>query len=234
VVSSLFSILRRLTSRHLLLMAATLVIVSGIWGLIELTDRVVDGDTKRFDNRVIVWCWQHQGPPWLQDCARDLTALGGDTVLPLVVLAVVGFLLISGKRGAALLVIVAVGGGVVISSLIKHFVGRARPPREYQGAYVFTASFPSGHSMLSAVTYLTLGALLAQISRGRLLRLYIVSFALLVTFLVGLSRVYLRVHWPTDVLAGWVAGLLWSILCLMIARELQRRGEVEDDLGSGT
>jgi undecaprenyl-diphosphatase len=214
-------------------MAAALVIVSGVWGFIELTDRVVDGDTGRFDNRVILWCWNHRGPAWLQDCARDLTALGGDTVLPLFVFAVVGFLLISRKRGAALLVIVAVVGGVTISGVIKHFVHRDRPPRQYQAAYVFTASFPSGHSMMSAVVYLTLGALLAQVTRGRLLRLYIVTLSLFLTFLVGISRVFLRVHWPTDVLAGWVAGLVWSILCLMVARELQRRGAVEDDLGQG-
>lgn len=228
MISDLFG---SLTRRHVLLLAAVLVIVLGTWGLIGLTDTVVEGGTQHFDDRVILWCYQHQGPKWLQDSGRDLTALGGVTVLTLVVLAVVGYLLIARKRGVAVLVVVAVAGGLIISTAIKHVVHRERPPRQYQAAYVFTASFPSGHSMLSAVTYLTLGALLAQVSRGRAVRIYFVLVAIALTFLVGVSRVYLRVHWPTDVLAGWTAGLVWSILCLIIARELQRRGAVEPDPG---
>lgn len=219
--------LRGLTSRHALLLAAALVIVLGTWAFIALLDVVREGESRRFDSRVIEYFHAHPGPPWLQDAGRDLTALGGITVLTLVVLAVVGSLLISRKRGAAALVIVATVGGIAIGSTIKHLVSRDRPPREYQVAYVFTKSFPSGHSMYSAVVYLTLGALLAQVTRGRTLKIYIICCAVLVTFLVGLSRVYLRVHWPTDVLAGWSAGLVWSILCLLVARELQQRGAVE-------
>ena len=216
-----------LTRRHALALAALLVIVAGVWGLVALTDNVVEGDTQHFDSRVNRWFAMNRGPQWLQDAGRDLTALGGVTVLTLVTCAVVGFLLISAKRGAAILVIVAIVGGLVIGSTIKHFVNRPRPPREFQAAYVFTASFPSGHSMLSAVTYLTLGALLAQVVKRRVLKLYILTIAVLVTFLVGLSRVYLGVHWPTDVLAGWTAGLVWALICLIVAHELQRRGAIE-------
>jgi undecaprenyl-diphosphatase len=205
------------------------VIGLGAWGLISLTDSVREGHTQNFDNRVIVWFVHHPGPPWLQDVGRDLTALGGVAVLTLFTLAVTGYLLIARKRGAALMVLIAVLGGLMIGSVLKKLVDRDRPPREYQAAYVFTHSFPSGHSMLSAVTYLTLGALLAQVTRGRWLRLYLIGVSLVLTFLVGLSRVYLRVHWPTDVLAGWTAGLIWSILCLLVARALQRRGAVETD-----
>jgi undecaprenyl-diphosphatase len=198
--------------------------------LIALTDNVVEGDTQRFDLRVIRWFAAHRGPQSLQDVARDLTALGGVTVLTLVTLAVVGFLIIDRKRGAAALMIVAVVGGLTLSSAIKHLVNRPRPPRQYQAAYVFTASFPSGHSMLSAVTYLTLGALLAQIIQRRVLRLYVICVAVVLTFLVGLSRVFLGVHWPTDVLAGWTAGLIWALLCLSIAHQFQLRGAVEHEL----
>lgn len=216
-------------ARHLQVLGAVLVIVAGTWGFIELADKVEEGRTQHFDARVIQWCNQHPGPPWLQDVGRDLTALGGLTVLTLVTMAVVIFLLISGKRGAAVLMMVAVVGGLIISSGIKHFVSRDRPPQQFRQAYVFTKSFPSGHSMLSAVTYLTLGALLAQVTKGKWLKVYIISVAIVTTALVGVSRVYLRVHWPTDVLAGWTAGLVWAILCLLVARWLQHRGAVEPE-----
>lgn len=218
------------TRKHAVLLGGLLVLIAGGWGLVELTDRVVEGETQRFDLRVIRWFAAHRGPQSLQDVARDLTALGGVTVLTLVTIAVVGFLMIDRKRGAAALMIVAVVGGLSIGSLIKHIINRPRPPRQYQAAYVFTASFPSGHSMLSAVTYLTLGALLAQVIRRRVLRLYVICVAVLLTFLVGVSRVFLGVHWPTDVLAGWTAGLIWALLCLSVAHQLQLRGAVEIEL----
>lgn len=220
---------RDLAARQALTLAAVLVLVVGLWGLVALTDRVAEGRSERFDMAVIRWFHAHRGPAGLRDAGRDLTALGGVTVLTLVTAAVTGFLLISRKRGAALLVVIAVVGGLLIGSTFKHVVHRDRPPREFQEAYIFTASYPSGHSMLSAVTYLTLGALLAQVVKGRWLRLYIIGFAMLVTFLVGLSRVYLGVHWPTDVFAGWTAGLVWSLICLLVARMLQRRGAVESE-----
>ena len=220
--------LRTLATRHGRTLLAVLAIVLGVWALISLTDTVQEGHTQKFDMRVILWFVHHPGPPWLADMARDVTALGGVAVLTLVTLAVVGYLLIARKRGAALLVVIAVTGGLLIGGLLKHLIDRDRPPREFQTTYVFTHSFPSGHSMLSAVTYLTLGALLAQVMPGRLLKLYFIVLALILTLLVGLSRVYLRVHWPTDVLAGWTAGLVWAILCLMVARVLQRKGAVEE------
>lgn len=221
------------TRRHALVLSGLLVIVAGVWVLVALTDHVVEGQTQHFDGRVIRWFAAHRGPQWLQDVGRDLTALGGVTVLTLVTIAVVGFLLLSRKRGTAVLMIVAVVGGLAIASVIKHFVDRPRPPRQFQAAYVFTASYPSGHSALSAVTYLTLGALLAQVVDRRILKLYILGVAALVTFLVGLSRVYLGVHWPTDVLAGWTVGLVWALVCLIVAHELQRRGAIEREGENG-
>jgi undecaprenyl-diphosphatase len=83
--------------------------------------------------------------------------------------------------------------------------------------------------MLSAVTYLTLGALLARVEANRRGKLYVVSVAILLTLLVGCSRLYLGVHYPTDVLAGWVVGSAWAILCWTVAAWLQRRGQVEGE-----
>jgi undecaprenyl-diphosphatase len=133
------------------------------------------------------------------------------------------------KRGAALLVLASVGGGALLSTLLKLSFERPRPDLVPHAVAVYTASFPSGHAMLSAVTYLTLGTLLARIQPRRRLRAYIVAVAVLLTLLVGTSRVYLGVHWPTDVLAGWCLGAAWAMLCWAVALWLQRRGRVEAD-----
>ncbi len=160
---------------------------------------------------------------------RNLTAFGGVTGLTLIIGAVIGHLLITRKYRSVLLVLIATLGGAVIDAGLKHVFDRPRPPLRPPGTIVYSTSFPSGHSMLSAVVYLTLGALLARVTPGRRIKLYLIGMALLLTFLVGLSRVYLGAHYPTDVLAGWTAGLVWAILCWLVARELQRRGAVETD-----
>src|SRR5690606_34414750 len=122
----------------------------------------------------------------------------------------------------AFLVFVAVGGGQVLSSLLKLGIDRPRPDLVSHLMHVQTLSFPSGHAMMSAVTYLTLGALLAGMAPRMAIRAYVLSLAVLVTLLVGVSRIYLGVHWPSDVLAGWCAGFAWAMLCWLVARRFLR------------
>jgi undecaprenyl-diphosphatase len=148
-------------------------------------------------------------------------------VLSFITLAVAGFLVLQRKTHAALFVLVAVGGGLLLSSLLKMGFDRPRPDLVPHGSVVYTASFPSGHSMMAAVTYLTLGALLARVQPRRSLKLYLLGLAVLLAVAVGVSRVYLGVHWPTDVLAGWALGAAWALLCWTVALRLQRRGQVE-------
>lgn len=167
------------------------------------------------------------GPAFVEEAMRDVTALGGHVVLTLVTLAVAFYLLLAGKRGAALLVIVAVGGGMLLSTGLKLVVDRARPDLVPHGQHVYTASFPSGHAMISASTYLTLGLLVARLSQRRRAKAFAVGMAVLVTLGVGVSRVYLGVHWPSDVLAGWTAGGAWAALVWVVALRLQDRGQVE-------
>ena len=124
-------------------------------------------------------------------------------------------------------VLVAVGSGVAISLLLKAGFSRPRPDLVPHGQAVYTSSFPSGHSMAAAVTYLTLGAMLASARSNRWVRGYLLGLALLVSGAVGVTRVYLGVHWPTDVLGGWTAGAAWALLCWIIARRLRRIGVLE-------
>jgi undecaprenyl-diphosphatase len=123
--------------------------------------------------------------------------------------------------------LLAIFSGAGASSLLKHWIGRARPPVGSELTTVISYSFPSGHSMLSAVTYLLLGTMLARTESQRSVRIFFMTMAVLTTLLVGLSRVYLGVHYPSDVLGGWTAGLCWAILWWIIARVLQRRGKLE-------
>jgi undecaprenyl-diphosphatase len=132
------------------------------------------------------------------------------------------------KGYAALFVLGSVAGGVLISQAMKWAYARPRPDLVPHGTEVFTASFPSGHSMMSAVVYLTLGALLARTQSERRVKTYVLAVAVLLTVLVGASRVYLGVHWPTDVLAGWALGGMWALICLLVMGWLQARGKVED------
>ncbi|MBY3754740.1 phosphatase PAP2 family protein [Azospirillum formosense] len=205
-----------------------------------LAGEVIEGETAAFDRAVLMALRVAGdpavplGPPWLHNAARDVTALGSITVLSLITAVTVGFLLLRGKRGASLLVLLSVGGGMAISGLLKNQIGRERPDIVPHGDIVFTASFPSGHSLLSAVVFLTLGAMLARFVEGRRQKAYVLVVAMGVTLLVGCSRVYLGVHWPTDVLAGWCVGAGWAALCWLVALWLQRRGAVEPEGEAGT
>ncbi|MBX6747828.1 MAG: phosphatase PAP2 family protein [Acetobacteraceae bacterium] len=221
--------------RELALPALLLVIASAILAFGKLAIEVSEGETHSFD-RTLLLAFRNPadpsdplGPLWLEEAARDITSLGSTMVLMVVTLAVAGFLALARKRGAALLVLASVGGGALLSTLLKLGFERPRPDLVPHAVAVYTASFPSGHAMLSAVTYLTLGTLLARIQPRRRLRAYIVAIAVLLALLVGTSRVYLGVHWPTDVLAGWCLGAAWAMLCWAVALWLQRRGRVESD-----
>jgi undecaprenyl-diphosphatase len=141
---------------------------------------------------------------------------------------VIVYLLLIRKAGTALFILVAVAGGQALSSLLKAGVDRPRPDLVSHLANETSLSFPSGHAMVSAVTFLTLGSLAARFLPGRTTKIFVLCLAVLTTLLVGVSRVYLGVHWPSDVLAGWCAGFAWAMLCWLAARLLQRRHAVAD------
>jgi undecaprenyl-diphosphatase len=212
-----------------------LIPVVGAWAFIELADKVMEGRTQHLDERIIRALRRPNdpttpiGPLLMVDVARDVSALGGSTVTVLVTGLVAGFLLLDQKKRAALFVIAATGTGFVLSTALKAVYRRPRPEDVYHLVQVHTTSFPSGHSMMSAVVYLTLGALLARQLAERRLKFYVLAVAVLLTGMIGATRVYLGVHYPTDVLAGWCAGLVWGSLCWLVDRWLQRRGVIEKE-----
>jgi undecaprenyl-diphosphatase len=209
------------------------LVIGGIWLFVGVAGEVMEGDTQAFDETLVLALRNPAdradpiGPLWLEEIGRDLTALGGVAMLTILVTSVVAFLFLQGTTRAAYFVTIAVIGGVLLGTLLKEVFARPRPDLVPHLSYVYTASFPSGHSLNAAVVYLTLGVLLARLQKRRVLKLYVMVVAAAVTIAVGISRVYLGVHWPTDVLAGWTAGAVWALCCWSVMWWLQRRGEVE-------
>jgi undecaprenyl-diphosphatase len=204
-----------------------------VWLFVELADEVVEGETRRFDEAVLLAFREDadradpRGPVWVEEIARDITGLGGTAVLTLLTLAVTGLFLLQRKWHLAIYVAAAVVTGTILSHLMKAGFDRPRPDLVAHGQHVYTASFPSGHSMVSAIVFLTLGALLAGTLKKRTERTYVMVLAMLLALMVGLSRIYLGVHWPTDVLGGWAVGTGWALVCWAISRHLRKRGQIE-------
>lgn len=151
------------------------------------------------------------GPFWLRQTALDVTALGSETVLVGVVVIAGGFLAI--RRLWLTFALVAGGtiSGSIAVGIAKAVAARPRPALTDHLAVVWSPSFPSGHAANSAIVYLTLATVLMQIVEGRAARRYILAVAALLVTAIGCSRVYLGVHWPSDVIAGWSFGISWAI-----------------------
>lgn len=224
-----------LGSHELTVLVALFVTAAGVWAFAELADEVIEGETQRLDERIVLMMRQADdpstpvGPRWVQEMGRDFTALGGLAVLTVVTIGVAIFLLMHGSLRAMTFVLIAAVSGALLSLILKSAFSRPRPDIVPHLSHVYTSSFPSGHSMMAAVVYLTLGTLLAGFARRKRLKVYFLTVALLLTVLVGVSRVYMGVHYPTDVLAGWAAGLAWATLCWLTQKLLQRRGAVEQE-----
>jgi len=202
---------------------------------IFIAQDVFEGETASFDRAAILAfrsagnISQSVGPPWVEEAVRDVTALGSIIVVVILSGAVLGYLLMLGKRGPALLLLMSVAGGTALNDLLKYVFARPRPDLVLPTTQVFTSSFPSGHAAVSAVVYLTLGALLARDAPSVAGKIYVMAVAILIVFLVGVSRVFLGVHYPTDVLAGWCIGSAWALTCWLAANRLQNRRVMESD-----
>jgi undecaprenyl-diphosphatase len=215
----------------------TLAGLFAVGGLIlafgHIAEEALGGDATKFDEKLLLFFRSASdlsdpiGPPWIEGVARDITALGSYAVLGVIVGAVVIYLVMAQQRATAFWVLAAASGGVLLSNLLKLAYERPRPGLVPHAVRVFTTGFPSGHATLSAITYLTLGALLASLHESVRFKIYFLGIAILLTIAIGISRIYLGVHYPTDVLSGWCIGAAWAGLCWTIFRWLQHRGQVE-------
>ena len=214
---------------ELRLLLGAFALVGIILTLMALVGNVLEGDTQQFDERLLKALRKADapaeplGPSWLKLAAFDITALGGPTVLGLTVVGVTGYLLLHGLYRNALFVLTASVGGWIINDVLKVLFARPRPSIVPHLREVSSLSFPSGHALTSAVVFLTLGTLLMRVAEKPLAKWYCIAVAMGATALVGASRVYLGVHYPSDVVAGWLIGLSWALICWLVERAIERR-----------
>lgn len=199
-------------------------------GLVAVfVDAIAEGGSFRFDDALLIALRQPGhldrpiGPSWLLQSAIDLSALGGFTLQWLLGGAAVLFLIYVRRRAEAGWLAGSVVGASVLNAGLKSMLHRPRPELVPHLANVSNASFPSGHAMISAAIYLTIGAMLAETQPRRSARIFLMSFAGVLVLLIGASRIYLGVHWPSDVLAGWSLGSVWALVVFVANRALRSR-----------
>ncbi|MCH8180584.1 MAG: phosphatase PAP2 family protein [Proteobacteria bacterium] len=207
-------------------LAPILALGLAVSGFLKIADEVLEGEAHAWDSRILAWCrvagqpdlpW---GPLWFQEGMRDLTALGSPAVLAFAVLAAWGGLMLARQRGLAWLALGSAVGGQGLALALKAVFSRDRPDAVFHATVAAGHSFPSSHAMMSAVVFLTLAALLARLTPRTRLRLYVMGVAAVLSGAVGVSRVYLGVHWASDVAAGWAGGAAWALLCWQAAHWL--------------
>jgi undecaprenyl-diphosphatase len=210
---------RRFLSIERALLLTLLLIGAALFAFFKLASEVAEGDTMALDRYILTGLRSAAdpaipiGPHWLPEAMTDFTALGSVPVLLVAATGAIGYLLLGRRFRTALFVLATSAGGIGLGGLLKLIYARPRPDLVPHLVAVSSSSFPSGHATDSAIVYLTLAALLARTVPERPQRLWIIGAAILLTLLIGVSRVYLGVHWPSDVVAGWMIGAAWALAC---------------------
>jgi len=205
------------------------ILTLGVYAFIAIADEMAEGEIRNFDETVLLMLRvpgdpsRLLGPEWLQETALEVTAIGGYPLIMLTLAVVSGFFIVTKRYGAAVYVVLSVGSGALLSQTLKQYYARPRPDLVDHLDAVHTASFPSGHALVTTVAYLTLAAIVIGYLENRQARVYVLGVAVLVAVMVGVSRVYLGVHWPSDVAAGWALGAAWASFSWLVVHMLQRR-----------
>jgi undecaprenyl-diphosphatase len=190
------------------------------WAFSEIAERVRRGRTQGFDETVMRWLGQHQYPG-VQTAMLEITSLGTGTVVAMIVLVAGLFLWLNQHKHSAILLIVATLGGLVLNNLLKIGFDRPRPQVFKWGTYAVSSSFPSGHAMSSIIAYGTVAYLAARLQRNLASRVATLALAALIILAICISRLYLGVHYPSDILAGLVIGLAWAGFCMAVLEAAQ-------------
>jgi undecaprenyl-diphosphatase len=179
-----------------------------------LADEVGEGGTQRFDNAVLLWMHRHASPT-LSSFALEVTSLGSGLPIAVVLLVSTAFLWATRHRYSVLLLWIAVAGGEILNATLKGVFDRPRPRLFPWLTHASFSSFPSGHAMTAVIVYVTLAYLIARLEPSRAMRRLTFAVTGLLVLGIGLSRMYLGVHYPSDVLAGYAAGCAWATFCAL-------------------
>lgn len=221
MLGALLKFIRRFEARVLI----GLILAAGaLWAFLNIGGEMAEGETQAIDNRIILALREpgdvHNpiGSRGVEEAVRDVTALGGTMLVTVItVVAVLAFAFHRKYRHAAVM-----GGAVLLawasSATTKAFYARPRPDLVPHEVAVYSGSFPSGHSTLSAACYLTIAMLVASLETRRRTKALAYGLAGAILIGVGFSRVYLGVHFPSDVLAGWVLGATWALVGWVVLR----------------
>lgn len=215
-----------LVRTELRLLIGITAVFAFLWGFFSVLGEVREGDAYKLDSSILLAMRRPGqldvpiGPRWLQETARDVTALGGFTVLTLVVVLSVVLLLLHRRRLQAAVLAIAVVVGQVAAEVAKHLIGRDRPDLVPHLDLVYSSSFPSGHSAMSPIVYFTTAGILAAGEPNRAAKSLLLGTAAFLVLAIGASRVYLGVHWPTDVVAGWAMGTAVALSATLVLHGL--------------
>ncbi len=218
---------KKFKSTEPVILSIILIIISCLWGFIQIADSVIEDEMTSYD-RSLLLAFRNPadisdpiGPSFVEHTMTDLSALGSFAVIFTVTVALLGFLTLRRQFRLAIFIFISLIGGSALSTILKSMFMRPRPDLVTHLTGAQLSSFPSGHTMSATVVYLTLGALLAESVRREYVKIYILCWAIFLAFIVGVSRVYIGVHWPSDVLAGWMGGTGWALLCWLVERSLR-------------
>jgi undecaprenyl-diphosphatase len=200
--------------------------VSSALVFVHIAEEFLEGETAQSD-RAILLVFRTPGdfsvpigPPWLLQSAIDISALGGFTVIFLVTAVASGFVILAGRWRALVILLASIGGASLLNELLKAHFDRARPNIATHLAQSWSSSFPSGHAMISTAAYLTIAAIVSETQPSRPVRIYLIVLATLLAVLIGVSRIYLGLHWPSDVVAGWAGGAAFALCFWIATREI--------------